>query len=142
MADGTTINLKDMGGGKKAGGGSGTQYKISDEVLKKYPDLVKLIKTTESMSEQERNYWFQILPIMTDKQVEKLRKILNQEKEQLATLDAKYEKEMKKLNDKHMAEWREFETKKAREERQKAETASEQEEVKKEEDILGQLDEV
>ncbi|MBU1019053.1 MAG: hypothetical protein ABII07_06170 [Patescibacteria group bacterium] len=139
---GTIINLKSTGGGQGGGQKDDSAYKIPGEVLKKYPDLVALIKAAESMNDQERNYWFQILPIMTDKQVDKLRNILAQEKEQLAKLDAAYEQKIQKLNDKHMAEWRELESKKVREERQAAESASEAQEAKAEEDILGQLDEV
>jgi len=94
------------------------------------------------MTDAERTYWFQILPIMTEEQVEKLRKILIREKDQLAKLDSEYEKELNRINDKHIVEWKEFEARKAREKRQKAESAHEAEEAKAEEDILSQLDEV
>lgn len=149
---GGTINLKGMGaagsGNPPAGGGTATatkddsKFKIPDEVKKKYPDLIELIKQTESMTDEERTYWFQIMPIMTDQQIEKLKKILLQEKAQLQKLDAEYEKELKKLNDKHLLEWKEFEARKSREERQKAEAAEEAKEKAAEEDILSQLDEV
>ena len=143
MTDSGTINLKDTGGkGGQTGTAAKGDYKIPDAVQKKYPDLVKLIISTESMTEEERTYWFQILPIMTKQQVEKLRKILLQEQEQLAKLDKEYEKDLQKLNEKHMIEWREFESKKARDERAAAESAHEKEEAELEEDILGQLDEV
>ncbi len=149
--DGSTINLKDQDGAGAAGAGDDdsaqtqqddTKYNISDEVKTKYPELVELIKGTESMTDAEKIYWFQILPIMNDQQVDKLKKILTKEKEQLTKLDSEYEKELKRINDKHMIEWKEFETKKARENRQKAEAEAEEEEAKTEEDILSQLDDV
>jgi len=149
MADDTgTINLKDQGGaGTGAAAGTQTQqddskYNVTDEVNAKYPKLVELIKSTESMTDAEKTYWFQILPIMTDEQVDKLKKILAKEKEQLTKLDSEYEKELKRINDKHLIEWKEFEAKKTREIRQKQEAATEVEEAKTEEDILAQLDNV
>lgn len=124
-------------------GSSATQtFVIPDEVTKKFPDLVKLIRETESMTDAERNYWFQILPIMTEEQVGKLRVILMKEKEQLAKLDNEYEKELKRINDKHILEWKEFQTKKAREERKAQESAATVAEQKMQEAILAKLDEV
>ncbi len=115
------------------------KFKIPPAVMQKYPDLVALIKETESMTDAERTYWFQILPIMTDEQVNKLRGILAKEKEQLSKLDKEYEAELKRINDKHLLEWKEFETKKAREERKNAEAKAEVEDKKAEEDVLSQL---
>ncbi len=141
------INLQNPGGAAAGAGGSGqasddSKYNISDEVLQKFPELVKLIKDAESMTDAERTYWFQILPIMTQEQVDKLRTILVKEREQLAKLDSEYETELKRINDKHMLEWKEFEMRKARESRQQAEAAHEAEEEKAEEDILSQLDDL
>jgi len=119
-----------------------SKFVIPDEANKKFPDLVKLIKETESMTDAERNYWFQILPIMTEEQVSKLRAILIKEKEQLAKLDNEYQKELKRINDKHAIEWQEFQTKKARQERQAQESVAAQEDQKAQEDILAKLDQV
>lgn len=120
-------------------GATDDKFKIPPAALQKYPDLIALIKETESMTDAERTYWFQILPIMTEEQVSKLRGILVKEKEQLAKLDKEYESELKRINDKHLLEWKEFETRKAREERKKAETAAEVQDKKAEEDVLAQL---
>src|SRR5690606_22669551 len=51
------------------------KYSIPKFVKENYGDLVELIKSTESMDDQEREYWFQILPIMSKEQVEKLKNI-------------------------------------------------------------------
>lgn len=119
---------------------SKTQSKIPAHVLQKYPNLQELIDGTESMTPEERAYWLQILPIMTDEQVQKLIGILTHEKEQLAKLDAEYEQEISKLNEKHLLEWKEKETKERREKLQKEETAHEQEEKAKEAALLEQLE--
>ena len=136
MADQATTQTAAATGGTTA---TDDKFKIPEAAMKKYPDLIALIKETESMTDAERTYWFQILPIMTDEQVSKLRAILVKEKEQLTKLDSEYEKELKRINDKHLLEWKELETRKAREERQKAESKDEVADKKAEEDVLAQL---
>lgn len=57
---------------------------IPDEVLKKFPDLVALIKESKSMNDEERQYWIDVLLIMSEEQLANLRNILDNEKKQLA----------------------------------------------------------
>lgn len=125
-----------------ATGSTQTKRRISAAVAAKFPDLEELVLKTESMTDEERDYWFQILPIMTDQQVEKLRGILIHEKEQLSKLDSEYEKELSKINDKHLSQWEADEARKKREERQAAESAHEAEEKAAEEALLGTIDEL
>ncbi len=73
-------------------------YIVPDLIREKFPDLVKLIYETESMNAEEREYWLQIMPIMSEQQVVKFRDILVNEKNQLSKLDADYEAEMKRIN--------------------------------------------
>jgi len=79
------------------------QYVIPHIVREKFQDLVKLIYETESMNEEEREYWLQIMPIMTEEQITKFRNILVNEKVQLQKLDQEYEQEMSKINKKQNA---------------------------------------
>lgn len=110
-----------------AAGGAGddqslfSKFDIPDAVRTQYPELIPLILQTESMNDDERQYWFQILPIMTEEQVGKLREILGNEKKQLEALDKEYNQELKQINEKHVAEWKEFETKEKREKLKAAE---------------------
>jgi hypothetical protein len=53
---------------------------IPEEVKEKYPELIPQIMASESMDDEERNYWFSVLPIMTDEQVAELRDILESER--------------------------------------------------------------
>lgn len=123
-------------------GANPADYKIPEVVKEKFPDLVQLILDTESMSKEERNYWFQILPIMTGEQVDRLRNILAEEKAQLAKLDSEYQEELSKLNQKHLEEWDAFERKESRERLKTQEAAAEAKEASAEEDILGELDNI
>lgn len=63
------------------------KYIVPKLIRQKFPDLVKLIFETESMDDDEREYWLQIMPIMTEEQIIKFRNILVNEKEQLEKLD-------------------------------------------------------
>ena len=63
---------------------------IPDAVRAQFPDLVQLILASESMNDDERRYWLQLLLVMTPEQVGKLREILVSEREQLTAIDAKY----------------------------------------------------
>ncbi len=115
------------------------KYQIPDMVKEKFPDLVDLIKSTESMNDDERDYWFQILPIMTEEQIKKFRDILLNEKVQLQSLDKEYEQELTTLNEKHMIEWKEFESKEKRTAIKQAESAAQQQEQVTEEELLNRL---
>jgi len=63
---------------------------IPEETQTKYPELVEGIKGSKSMDNKERNYWLQVLPVMTEEQVNELRDILSTEKKKLAEIEKKY----------------------------------------------------
>lgn len=65
---------------------------IPDETKNKYPDLVEKIKHSKSMNNSERNYWLQVLPVMTEEQVKELQDILDTEIRKLKEIDEKYSK--------------------------------------------------
>ena len=81
------------------------KYIVPALVREKFPDLIKLIYETESMNQEEREYWLQIMPIMSEDQISKFRDILVNEKEQLAKLDKEYQQEMQRIgNNKPVAD--------------------------------------
>lgn len=94
---------------------NGTTFYIQKLQLKKYDEMIKMILATESMDDDERQYWFDIIPSMTDKQIDKLYNILEVERAKLQQLETKYQKEIKTLNEKHLIEWQEFQMKKRQE---------------------------
>ncbi|MDP2642954.1 MAG: hypothetical protein Q8P62_03880 [Candidatus Peregrinibacteria bacterium] len=65
-------------------------YIVPKLIREKFPDLIKLIFETESMNTEEREYWLQIMPIMSEEQITKFQGILLNEKNQLAKLDQEY----------------------------------------------------
>ena len=86
-------------------------FEINKWLLIQYPELVELIKKTESMDNNEKQYWFDILPSMTDEQVDRLFDILEIERKKLEELESEYQDEIKNLNEKHLIEWQEYKAK-------------------------------
>ena len=70
--------------------------------------LVDLLLKTDSMDTQEKLYWFEILPSMTEEQIDRLFDILETERIKLEELELKYQEEIKELNEKHLKGWQEF----------------------------------
>ena len=113
---------------------------ISEETQKKFKDLIELIKKSESMNDEERQYWINILPIMTPEQIQNLREILENERKQLAAIDAKYQTEVDKVGQAEVIKQTEEERRKRREERTGKESAYKEQEEKATEDILKQIE--
>jgi len=90
---------------------NGKTFVVSDESQAQYSELITLIIHTDSMDDNERQYWFDIMPSMTDEQVDRLFNILDTEKNKLEELETKYQQEIKQLNEKHLIEWQDFQTK-------------------------------
>jgi len=120
-----------------------TTFQISDEIQAKFPELIDLIIATESMDDDERQYWFDIMPSMTDAQIDRLYDILETERRKLQELEVKYQKEIKALNEKHLIEWQEVQMKEAKKKAQ-AVKAEDEKNTKKEDpdEILAMLNDL
>lgn len=90
-------------------------FNILDEIELKYPELVELVLWSESIDNNEKQYWFDILPSMTDEQIDRLFNILLTERKQLEELNVKYQEEIKTLNEKHLIQWQSLQTQKTKE---------------------------
>lgn len=114
------------------------QVIIPPQTSQLFPDLVKMILESKSMNNQERNYWLQVLPVMTQDQVTELKNILETEIKKLAEIEAKYGAKPAPvaLSADEIARVEE-EKRKKREEAKKAEEAAKQ--AQNPDDILAQL---
>ncbi|MCH8519015.1 hypothetical protein LAT59_04615 [Candidatus Gracilibacteria bacterium] len=118
-------------------------FQITDELQAKYPELLDLILATESMDDDERQYWFDIMPSMTDAQIDRLFDILETERRKLQELEVKYQKEIKALNEKHLIEWQEVQMKEAKKKAQAVKAADEKDSKKEDPDeILAMLNDL
>lgn len=67
-------------------------FTIPEPMVKGDPQLIELVIRSESMKDDERQYWFNLSEVMNTEQVEKLRDILVRERIRLAEIDHKYGK--------------------------------------------------
>lgn len=119
---------------------SGSSVTISDEIRAKFPDVCDLILKSESMNDEERQYWINILPVMTPEQVEDLRGILTNERAQLSAIDAKYSKEIDKVGGAEITRQTEEERNRRRAERSQQEAAHAADEQRNAETVLKEIE--
>jgi len=79
------------------------------------------------------------MPSMTDDQIDRLFNILDTEKKKLEALEEKYQTEIKKLNEKHLIEWQEFQMKDSK---QKIKAAQDSESEDDADDVLKMLNDL
>lgn len=115
-------------------------YIVPALVREKFSDLIKLIYETESMNTEEREYWLQIMPIMSEEQIKKFRDILVNERDQLSKLDQEYDSEMSRIGQSHTAVLDEAKMKEQMQNIKQAEAKNEKTEAGEEEEILKQME--
>ncbi len=76
-----------------SGSGSSSVF-VPLTLRQQFPDVIDMILQSESMNNEERQYWIDILPVMTPDQLQQLKTILTQERDQLAAIDAQYGKDI------------------------------------------------
>jgi hypothetical protein len=79
--------------------------KLETELKTKKPTLIQLILNTESMDDEERQFWFDKMQNMTEAQIDRLFIILETERKKLEELELKYQEEIKNLNTKYIKEF-------------------------------------
>lgn len=115
-------------------------FTVSPELEKQFPEIITLIRGSESMNDEERKYWVSILPVMTPEQVQNLKDILVNEKSQLAAIDQKYNQEVDKIGSKESIAQIEEDRKKKMAARKSAEEQHKHDDEQKTEDILKQIE--
>lgn len=93
------------------------------------------------MNDEERQYWINILPIMTPEQIQNLRHILDNEKTQLAAIDDKYGKEISALGQEELIRQADEKRRERRQKLQSTEQQEEEAEESKAEDLLKRIEE-
>lgn len=90
-------------------------FSIIDEIRLQYPELVDLVLGSQSIDNNQKQYWFDILPSMTNEQIDRLFNILLTEKQEIERLDLAFQEDVKKLNEKHLIQWQALQSQKAKE---------------------------
>ena len=112
---------------------------IPDDLRAKYPELIELILVSESMNDEERQYWVNILPVMTPEQVQNLLEILRNERDQLKAIDKEYAKEIEGMGQEELSRKITEERRRRSTDLRKSEHASAEDEEKETEEILKKI---
>lgn len=111
-------------------------YTIADHVIVDHPDLVELICRSKSIdTKEEKQNWFNLIPMMNDTQLSKLRDILTREKQKLEEIEEKYEKKKAEIKEKYLW-WSPHMAQKNKVQEIKAKEQEKREKEKEEADLL------
>jgi len=113
---------------------------IPDETKAKFPLLIELILGSESMNDEERQYWINILPVMTPDQIASLKDILETERRQLSAIDQKYAKEIKEIGNRKIIEKTGEERRQKRASRTQKESSAKEEDTEKANQLLREIE--
>lgn len=81
-------------------------FTIPDTFLETMGDLIVLVLNSKSMdTQEEKQSWFNLLPMMNDEQITKLRDILTREKQKLEEIEAKYEQKKGDIKTQMVKKW-------------------------------------
>lgn len=82
---------------------SAVSYVIPDQFVEKKPTLISLILESKSIwTKEEKQSWFNLLPLMNDEQIAKLEEILAREKQKLDEIEKKYEEKKIEVKKKYL----------------------------------------
>lgn len=84
-------------------------FVIPDQFLQKKAILVGLILESKSIwTTEEKQSWFNLLPLMNDEQIAKLEDILTKEKQKLDEIEKKYEEKKIEIKKKYLVKWQQM----------------------------------
>ena len=92
------------------------------------------------MNNEERQYWINILPIMTPEQLKNLEDILANEKKQLSAIDEKYSKDVAGVGDEKVIAQMEQNIKQKRKKREDQEKRHQEQESQSGDALLEQIE--
>lgn len=114
--------------------GMAQTFTIDDNSLNQYSDLVVLILNSKSLSDNaEKQNWFNLLTIMNEEQILKLKEILTREKEKLEEINQKYAKKQEEIN------WKYQQIFNQQAQLQAKETVNRQQELEEADNLLAQI---
>ena len=116
-----------------------TSITVPASTKERFPELVSLILASESMDDEERQYWISILPVMEPQQIENLADILRDEQEELAAIDKKYANDIEQIGSEELIRRTQEQRTRRRQERTESERVSEAEESATESAILDSI---
>ncbi len=81
-------------------------FDIPEDFLEADPELIQLILESKALdTDEDKQNWFNLLPLMTEDQIIKLREILLKERKKLQEIEEKYEKKKREIRQKYLLRW-------------------------------------
>lgn len=116
------------------------KFDIPDAFLEKEPDLVILVLKSKSLAkDEEKQSWFNLVPMMNEDQINKLRDILTRERDKIAEIEAKYEKKKEEIQEKYQNKFNAVEYQKRMSNMQTHEESVREQENEEADDLLKNL---
>lgn len=115
-------------------------FTIPEDFLAKMPDLVQLVLESKSLDKSdEKQSWFNLLPLMNEEQIAKLRDILSREKQKLAEIEQKYAQKKEEMSQKFVQKFEDGAYQKKMEQVRSQEQQHRDKETEEADDLLNQL---
>lgn len=116
------------------------KFIIPDNFLTTMSDLIILVLNSKSMdTSEEKQSWFNLLPMMNKDQIDKLRDILVREQQKINEIEQKYEQKKSELKSKYSQKWENMVYDKRMEDIKQKEAAHEKIEDQQADNLLKQL---
>lgn len=113
---------------------------IPEDLLQKFPELIKGIKASQSMNREERQYWIDVLPIMSQEQIDNLKNILDNEKQQIEEANREFDETVEEGAKNVKVTFDEFRYKEKKRLLRESESLHEKEEKEHEAELLKELE--
>ncbi len=116
------------------------EFTISDSFLENESELVVLILKSKSLAKsEEKQSWFNLIPMMNEDQMWKLRNILTRERDKIAEIESKYEKKKEENKEKYQARFDAVEYNKKMSKMKDVESDSREQELEEADSLLDNL---
>ena len=116
------------------------EFTISDSFLENESGLVVLILKSKSLAKkEEKQSWFNLIPMMNEDQKEKLKDILSRERDKIAEIESKYEKKKEEIKEKYQARFDAVEYSKKMSKMKDVESDSREQELEEADNLLDNL---
>ena len=110
------------------------------EFLETMADLIELVLRSRSMDkDEEKQSWFNLLPLMNEEQIAKLNDILTREKQKLQEIEKKYEQKKVEIKKKYLLKRQNMGYAKKMQNIQEKEASTRESEVEEAESLLDSL---
>ncbi len=116
------------------------EFIIPDKFLDEMPELIILVLNSKSMdTKEEKQSWFNLLPLMNKEQIDKLLDILTREKQKLDEIEKKYDQKKDDLKTKYSQKWEDMGYAKKMDEIRQKENVNNQKEQEQADNLLTQI---